>query len=195
MSRTSKKILVLVGHPDKTSLTNSLADAYEHGARKAGYEVERINVADLTFDPVLRGGYRGKQEFEPDLVKFQNTVAWSDHMVVFFPLWWGDMPALFRGLFDRAFLPRFAFKYTGPYRWNKLLAGRSASIFPVSGTRPLILRILGMTPGAVLKQSILSFAGFKPVDIYPVWANPDGLGEEGAEKLFALFEERGARGY
>ena len=187
-----KKILVFVGHPDKKSLSFALADAYEYGARQAGHEVERINVGELTFDPILRGGYKGKQPLEEDLVKFQNTLAWSDHVAMFYPYWWGDMPALMRGIFDRAFLPGYAFKYTGPYQWKRLLRGRSAGLYPVCGSHPWLLRLFGFGPGKTLRRSILHFSGFAPIRTYAIWSNPHGFCNEDAQVLFNKMEKRGA---
>ncbi len=63
-----RRIFILLGHPDSGTepVSRTLADTYEAAARAAGHEVRRMNIFDLTFDPVLHKGYRAIQELEPD---------------------------------------------------------------------------------------------------------------------------------
>lgn len=44
-------------------------------------------------------------ELEEDLVKAQELIRWADHLVFVYPIWWGTMPAVLKGFFDRVFLP------------------------------------------------------------------------------------------
>ena len=54
----SKKILVILGHPQKESLCGALAEAYAAGAIAAGGEVRTLDLGDLAFDPILWNGYK-----------------------------------------------------------------------------------------------------------------------------------------
>ncbi|MEO7675045.1 MAG: NAD(P)H-dependent oxidoreductase, partial [Pyrinomonadaceae bacterium] len=123
----SKKVLIILGHPDKLSLCGALAARYRNGAEKAGAETRLIFLGDLYFDPVLHRGYKENHELEPDLLAAQESIKWADHLVWVYPIWWGTMPALLKGFLDRALLPGFAFKYRPNSRWwDKFLTGRSA---------------------------------------------------------------------
>ena len=57
----SRRILIVVGHPDPSPdrLCRGLAKAYGEGAEKAGHAVRRVDLAVLEF-PMLRT----MQEFE-----------------------------------------------------------------------------------------------------------------------------------
>ena len=162
-----KKIFILLGHPDKSGMCGSLTDAYEAGAREAGYEVQRLNIGEMQFDPILHRGYREIQECEPDVKKFQELVHWADHFVVVYPVWWVGMPAILKGLFDRAWLPGSAFRYmrtkTGGRSifWHRLFRGKTARIIMTSGTEPILVRFLPGNVNAQLRWGILWFAGFK----------------------------------
>lgn len=48
-----KRILVILGHPNKESFNGALAQAYIQGASQAGAEVRRLDLGDLEFDPVV----------------------------------------------------------------------------------------------------------------------------------------------
>lgn len=161
----TRKIFILLGHPDKDSFNCTLADEYERGACEAGHEVRRMNIADMRFDPVLHAGYRLIQELEPDLVTFQENMRWCEHFVVFYPSWWSTMPALLKGLFDRAWLPGFAYKFTSEFSWKKLLKGKSARMVVTSDTIPLVQRMIFGDTTNELKNGILWFAGFAPIRV------------------------------
>ncbi len=147
-------------------MCGAIADAYEESARAAGHTVERLNIGEMQFDPILHKGYRALQELEPDLKKFQQLVTSSDHFVIIYPVWWVGMPAILKGLFDRAWLPGSAFRYiktkTGKRTifWHRLFRGKTARIFMTSGTQPLLVRFLPGNVNAQLRWGILWFAGF-----------------------------------
>ena len=158
-----KKVFILLGHPDKDSFNCTLADEYQKGAEEAGNEVRRMNIGDMQFDPILHYGNRLVQALEPDLLAFQENVRWCEHFVIFYPSWWSTMPALLKGLFDRTWLPKFAFRFTSDFTWEKLLKGKSATMFVTSDTVPLAQRIIFGDTTNELRKGILWFAGFGPI--------------------------------
>lgn len=161
----NKKIFILLGHPDKDTKCGSFADAYERGARAAGHEVRRVNIGDLKYDPILHLGYKVIQPLEPDLVAVQDNIKWCEHLVVFYPSWWSTMPALLKGLFDRIWIPSFAFMFkkegfmAGMF-WKRLLAGRSARVYVTSDSHPILARFIFGDTTNEIKKCILWFAGF-----------------------------------
>lgn len=162
-----KRILVMLGHPNRDSLSAALAQAYAEAASTAGHEVRFIALGELVFDPILHLGYRGSQALEPDLETAQDAIRWANHLVFAYPIWWGAMPALLKGFLDRTFLPGFAFRYrTNSILWDRLLAGRSAQLLVCMDTPPWYYRwVYRMPAHNQMRRTILEFSGIKPVKI------------------------------
>ena len=163
----SKRILVILGHPADDSFCSALASSYLAGAKAAGNEVQLISLGKSSFDPVLHNGYATIQKLESDLVAAQTAIAWAQHIVFVYPIWWGAMPALLKGFIDRVFLPGFAFKYRdGSAFWDRLLSGRSAHLLVTMDTPPWYFRWVYRMPGHnQMKRTILEFSGIKPVAV------------------------------
>ena len=162
-----KRVAVIVGHPAADSWCGALADSYAAAARAGGHEVRMLQLAQLDFDPSLHEGYRQIQALEPDLLAAQATVAWAEHVVIAYPIWWGSVPALLKGFLDRILLPGFAFKYRpGKAFPEQLLRGRSAQLLVSMDTPPWYFRWVYRMPGIVqLKKTTLEFCGIAPVKV------------------------------
>ena len=162
-----KRIAVILGHPDCNSLCGALTTTYAQAAREAGAEVREIRLGELRFDPVLWHGYNRVQELEPDLVAVRESIEWAEHLAFVYPNWWGGMPALMKGFFDRAFLPGFAFKYRNQSPlWDKLLRGRTAELIVTMDTPRWYNRWIYRRPGYnEMKRTILGFCGIKTVRV------------------------------
>ena len=189
-----KNILVILGHPDKNSFCGSLAKAYVDSAMANGSVVRELQLGELNFDPILWEGYKKIQELELDLVKAQELIKWSNHIVFVYPNWWGAMPALMKGFFDRVFLPGFAFKYReGSQFWDKLLSGRTAHLIVTMDTPPWYYRWIYHRPGHnEMKRTILGFCGIKVVKISEFAPIKDSSQHQ-RKKWIAMAKELGSK--
>jgi putative NADPH-quinone reductase len=164
----TKRILLLQGHPDATErhLCHALEDAYAEGALQAGHEVRRVAVAALDF-PLLRSAKDWENAPLPALLlPAQNDIAWAQHLVLFFPMWMGDMPALFKGFLEQVARPGFAFKSDGGNPFGaKALRGRSARVVVTMGMPALLYRWYFRAHSVKsLERNILGFVGISPVN-------------------------------
>ncbi len=131
-----KKIVIICGHPDTDSFSGSILDHYEIAAVEAEHEIIRYNLGELNFDPILHKGYKEIQHLEPDLVMIQDAILECDHLVIAYPNWWCSMPALLKGLFDRIWLPGFAFNFNkDTKKVEEHLSGKTARVFVLSGSQ------------------------------------------------------------
>ncbi|MGL4205351.1 MAG: NAD(P)H-dependent oxidoreductase [Aeromonadaceae bacterium] len=166
-----KDVVVILGHPDAESYCAALAQGYVTAASEVGHQVSLYALGNMEFDPILRQGYKVVQQLEPDLLELQAAIARADHLVFVYPTWWGTMPALLKGMFDRLFIPGFAFKYRQPESalWDKLLKGRSAQVIVTMDTPGWYYRLVYKLAGHhIIKRCILDFCGIKPVAIHAI---------------------------
>lgn len=189
-----KNILVILGHPDTNSFCGALTKAYIDSAKISGSEVRELQLGELKFDPILWNGYNKIQELEPDLAKAQELIQWSNHMVFIYPNWWGAMPALMKGFFDRVFLPGFAFKYRKNSQfWDKLLSGRTAHLMVTMDTPTWYYRWIYRKPGHnQMKRTILGFCGIKVVKITEFSPIKDSSKQQ-REKWIAIAKDLGSK--
>ncbi|MCR8300130.1 NAD(P)H-dependent oxidoreductase, partial [Pseudomonas aeruginosa] len=157
-----KRILLIVGSPKRKSFCHLLAECYAQGARSKDHVVRELKLGELAFDPILHEGYEQSQVLEPDLLEAQRQIHWAEHLVFVYPVWWGGLPALLQGFFDRVLQPGFAFRYRGTQDkdWEQLLGGRSADLL-VCHDQPLSrLRFLKGPPAhRQMVRSVLGACG------------------------------------
>jgi len=162
-----KNILIIQGHPDNSHdhLNHALAASYEKGARESGYEVKTICIANIDF-PLLRTN----EDFYsagpvPVIKQCQQDIRWANHLVIFYPLWMGSMPALLKAFFEQVFRPGFAMEpVDGGRKWVQLLKGKSAHIIVTMGMPALIYRwYYGAHGLKSLERNILKFTGVGPI--------------------------------
>jgi putative NADPH-quinone reductase len=126
--------------------------------------VRRLDVGTLAF-----AFLRSQKEFEadaapPDIAAAQDCLRWANHVVVIFPLWLGDMPAMLKAFFEHVLRPGFAFHYRPSGFPERLLVGRSARIIVTMGMPAAVYRWFFRAHGLKnLKRNILRFVGISPV--------------------------------
>ena len=182
------RILLIDGHPDpdRGRFVHALADAYAEAAAKAGHEVRRIELATLSF-PMLRSRAEWMDHApSPVIAEAQAEIRWAEHIVFFYPLWLGDMPALLKAFLEQVARPGFAL---GEGRMPKpLLRGRSARLVVTMGMPAFFYRFYyGAHSVRSFERNILRLAGIRPVASSLV-GNVEGDGHARAEWLSKMAE-------
>lgn len=162
-----RRIAIIQGHPDPAGLRfcHALAESYVRGVQEAGHEVRLIDVAKIDF-PLLRTMEDWKSGTLPSsLQEAQDAIGWAEHLVFFFPLWLGTMPALLKAFLEQVARPGFAIGEGGRGRLPvKLLRGKSARIVVTMGMPAFWFRWYFLAHGLkVLERNILGFSGIAPI--------------------------------
>lgn len=133
---STPRILVIIGAPLADSFNHALAQSYAESARQAGAEVRVTDLAESAAPafPRVPGEVRmprtdADAPLDAAAAASIADVEWADHLVFFFPQWWGSSPAVLKAWIDRVFLSGFAFRYRATGKlWDRLLTGRTARI-------------------------------------------------------------------
>ncbi|MDT7834927.1 NAD(P)H-dependent oxidoreductase [Aquabacterium sp. OR-4] len=191
-----KRILILQGHPDTSDqhLCHALAGAYAEGARESGHTVDTVTLATLDF-PLLRNQADWMHgELPPALLPAQQAIAQAEHLVFFFPLWLGDMPALVKAFLEQVARPGFAFKREADNPFAaKGLTGRSARVVVTMGMPALLYRFYFRAHSLrSLERNVLGFVGIAPVHETLI-GMVDKLGDKGVTRWKAKLRALGRR--
>jgi putative NADPH-quinone reductase len=127
--------------------------------------VNLFSLANMAFDPILHHGYRREQPLEPDLRAAYGALTACDHLVLVFPLWCGDMPALLKGFLERILQPDLIARANTENAMNwSIFQNKTARIVMTMGMPVSIYRYwYGGHALKLLARNILNFIGIKPV--------------------------------
>lgn len=161
-----KKILVINGHPDPRPerFVHALAAAYAEGAEAGGHEVRRIAIGELDI-PVLRRREDWENGPVPQpLSDAEAAIGWADHLVIVYPLWLGDVPALLKAFLEQLGRPGVAIGRGGSPLSSGLWKGKSARLVVTMGMPAFVYNwYFGAHSVKSLKRNILNFVGISPV--------------------------------
>lgn len=159
------RIVIVNGHPDPSPahFIHAAAAAYEHGAASA-HEVRRIDIGLLQF-PLIRSQEEWTNgELPAGIREAQEALRWAEHVVLFYPMWLGDVPAVLKGFLEQVMRPNFAFRYRENGFPEKLLAGKSARIVVSMGMPGFAYALFYRAHSLKsLKRNVFNFVGIRPV--------------------------------
>ncbi len=110
--------LIVVAHPDPTSLSHAVAAHVAEGVSRAG-PGNTVEIADLAaegFDPrftaVDIAVHLKEAPPSADVVAEQARIERADALVLVYPVYWWSMPGLLKGWIDRVFANGWAYDYS-----------------------------------------------------------------------------------
>jgi NAD(P)H dehydrogenase (quinone) len=106
------KSLIILAHPYDKSFNHFIKDEVEKELKKTK-EVKVIDLVKDKFDAVLsqedlRVYMQGKTS-DSRVLEYQNDLLECDDLILIFPIWWYEAPAILKGFWDKVLLPGFAF--------------------------------------------------------------------------------------
>ncbi|AAK22264.1 flavodoxin family protein [Caulobacter vibrioides] len=164
MTTPSRRILILVGHPDPAPerFCRALAEAYAQGAMEGGHEVRRADIGSMDI-ALLESQAAFQVDDAPQSIRdLRADIVWAEHLVLVFPLWLGGAPAKLKAALEQVCRGGFGFE-VGPRGWSSKLAGRSARMVLTMGMPSAIFRLVFGSHGLkAVTQGIFMLAGVKP---------------------------------
>lgn len=109
-------ITIVFCHPLKQSFNHQILDAVTRALSDEGREYDVINLYGENFNPVLDStelANEGKgRNADPQALAYAEALQKSEQVVFIFPIWWGSMPALLKGFFDKTFIKGMVYDTT-----------------------------------------------------------------------------------
>ncbi len=189
------QVLVVYAHPEPTSFAAALKDTAVRALSAAGHRVEVSDLYGEGFNPVAgrhdftgdadpaRFHYQSEQlnasrtgGFSAELVREQERLMRADLFVFVFPLWWGGLPAIVKGWFDR--VCAYGVAYADGKRFDQgFFVGRRAVLGVVTGgtvERFSAGGSYGPMPEVLypLRRCILEYLGLEVMEPFVAYAAP-----------------------
>ncbi|GEN36826.1 NAD(P)H oxidoreductase [Aneurinibacillus danicus] len=175
------KVLTIIAHPRKSSLTFAVANRFVEGLKDANHEVELLDLYREGFNPVLF------EQDEPDwddpnkeysslVHKEMERMKRNDALAFIFPVWWYSMPAIMKGYIDRVWNYGFAYGNSKLPHQKVLwigLAGETEQQFQKRNFDKMLEQYLNV--------GLAQFTGIADSKVALLY---DSLGEEGGEDHF-----------
>lgn len=111
------RVLFITAHPVETSFNAAVHAAALRAMREAGHEVDHCDLYAEGFDPVLsreaRLVYHDPARNRAGVEGYVARLQAAEALVLGFPVWCFNVPAILKGWFDRLILPGVAFELEG----------------------------------------------------------------------------------
>lgn len=109
------RVQAILAHPLPDSFAASVHRTAVTALRAAGHEVVETDLYAEGFEPALtpaeRGLYYSAAYDTSAVAPLVERLRWSEALVLSYPHWWFDMPAMLKGYFDRVWAPGVAFRH------------------------------------------------------------------------------------
>ncbi|UII55891.1 NAD(P)H-dependent oxidoreductase [Cytobacillus spongiae] len=181
------KTTIIFAHPWHGSFNKAIMDTTikQLEIKKKDYQV--IDLNKDAFDPVLRESdlalYSKGQTKDPLVVKYQRMLKDSDELVIIFPIWWYDVPAILKGFIDKVMLKNFAYIEGKTGLKGQLTSIKKTTVISTSEVPNWYLRFVAGNPiKGTFIRSTLKGVGLKNVK----WINSSltSTGKEHRRKNF-----------
>ena len=161
------KCLIVYAHPNPQSFNCAIKETIAEQLISNGHDVEIRDLYALGFDPVLKSSdfeliQQGK--IAADVEQEQKHIKWAELIIVLAPIWWANLPAIFKGYIDRVF--SFGFAYVMEEEGPKgLLPGKKVFIVNTSGAPNDMYEELGMHDSfnKTMDFGIFTFCGMEVI--------------------------------
>ncbi len=108
------KFLVVLAHPLPESFAASVARSVRETLEASGHPVDFLDLYADDFDPRLTAAERASyftgsydhSAVDPYVARLKS----ADGLILVFPQWWFNLPAILKGFIDRVFVPGVAFE-------------------------------------------------------------------------------------
>jgi NAD(P)H dehydrogenase (quinone) len=156
--------LIIYAHPKTGGYCEAILEETKAVLAAKNVPTEILDLYALNYNPVLLEEEHytaGKKTVSQQTLSFQEMIRKSDTLIFIYPLWWGTMPAMLKGFFDRTMVSGFGYEYRRSMPVG-LLTGKKAVVMFTSGGPAMYSKIMKCgRPAKLITKDILAFCGIK----------------------------------
>ena len=108
---------IIFSHPWEGSFNRAILDVVIDTLRQQKRQYQLIDLVADGFNPTMTAndlaGYNRGETADPLVAKYGEMLQGTDRLIVIFPIWWGMMPAIFKGFLDKVFYHFLTASYLG----------------------------------------------------------------------------------
>ena len=178
---------VIYAHPYENSYNKSILDIVIKSLQAQKREYALIDLYKDNFDPVLRDEelavYSRGECMDPLVEKYNKILDETQKVIIIFPVWWYDFPAIMKGFFDKVMLLDSAFfsDEKGLHALRNI--PQTLIITTSSAPTEALVNKLGNTINVMMIDTIFKTIGFNGAH----WENFGSIGKSTfAERNFFL---------
>ncbi len=113
------RCLIVSAHPLTNSLCRQFTDQVIEQLNTAGHEVISEDLYQQRFDPVLsvreRETYYQEHYDQVEVAEQVGQLQNAEALILVFPTWWFNFPAILKGWFDRVWAPGIAYDHASGF--------------------------------------------------------------------------------
>lgn len=158
---------IIYVHPSPTSFNHAILSSIVSHVESKKKSVKLIDLYQDNFDPVLNNNdlthYNSGNTTDPLVKKYQGYLTQTSELVIIAPIWWYELPAMFKGFLDKVLLVNFAFKETNDGIKGLLSHIKKTTLITTSGSKT---KFMGDYINDILIKKTFSAIGIKQVTHY-----------------------------
>lgn len=186
--------LIVYCHPYEGSFNHAVLEALCERYDRTGEAYQVIDLYQDGFDPALSPAelkvYNEGGVVDPLVLRYQELVAGCNKLVLVFPIWWNDMPAMLRGWFDKVMLAGFSWVSTGEGLKGTLTHIERAEVYTSSSNPTEFIR---EHTGDGIQRSLIDGTLWQLGIERGTWTNFGGMDLSTAEDRAAYLNEIAGR--
>lgn len=165
------KTTVIYAHPWSGSFNRAMLDRVTASLQQEKTSFHLIDLNGDGFNPVLSEKelalYGQGKSADPLVARYNRMLDETDRVILIFPVWWYDMPAVLRGFFDKVMLTGSAYgeNETGMYALRNI--GKTILFTSSAASTEELVEEFGDPVNGTIIRGTFRFIGFNNA----VWHN------------------------
>lgn len=162
------KSTIILSTTNKNSISQEIVNNFINKFKSNNVDYEIIDLYEENFNPVMTKNQEKlyeNGETDCDLVKkYQKILKETDELILVFPLWFNNVPAILKGFFDKVLLKNFAFTDENNEIKGLLTNVKSGVVISTSESTDEYLVKMGNPIQTVVVKGTLEFCGMQNIE-------------------------------